>query len=325
MMAAHFARALRNHSTAAHVVRTRLTYPVRPPTGWQNGRLVTTTHWEKIGDIFPQERWTGDNSLLHDEEDERELEVHDARKASRPLTLERNGFELRSWPSAVTDFYDDDSVRSSYYEETAALVTAATGAKDVLVFQHMRRDSELHNKETAVAGMQNQRHAAAHGAVQRVHADYTKVNGPQKLRQLEEEGVVPAGLAAGRPWSVVNVWRSIDEVHPVQSLPLAVLDASTVSADDTFTYALVMNEVSPPLVGFNNGVGFCEEHRWYYYSQMTHDEALLFYTYDGTFQSAQPRFVFHTAIDTGTGTGTGAGTGHAVPRKSIECRCLAIF
>jgi len=37
-------------------------------------------------------------------------------------------------------------------------------------------------------------------------------------------------------------------------LPAQVLDASTVAAEDTFTYALVMDEAEPPLVGFNNGV-----------------------------------------------------------------------
>ena len=90
--------------------------------------------------------------------------------------------------------------------------------------------------------------------------------------------------------------------NPVQSLPLAVLDASTVKTDDTFTYALVMEEGrEQPLVGFNNGVSYSDAHEWYYFGKMTHDEALLFYTYDDSFASSNPRFVFHTAIDTGAG------------------------
>ena len=106
--------------------------------------------------------------------------------------------------------------------------------------------------------------------------------------------------------------------QPVQRLPLAVLDASTVRPSDTFTYALVLDESDPPLVGFNNGLNYSSDHAWWYYSHMTHDEALLFYTYDGSFQTDEPRFVFHTAIETAT-------TGREPPRKSIECRCLAIF
>lgn len=241
------------------------------------------------------------------------VQVNDARLTAKPLNLKDNGFELAHWPTPVTDFYDSEVIRTEYYDDTAALVKSATGAKDVFVFQHMRRDSELHNKA------ENGQTAVAHGAVQRVHADYTPDNGPEKLRQLEESGHVPKGIAAGRRWSVVNVWRSIDTKRPVQALPLAVLDASTVSADDTFTYALVMNEATPPLVGFNNGVSFSKEHSWYYYSAMQHEEALLFYTYDGSFQTSKPRFVFHSAVT------DPSSPPDAPPRKSIECRCLAIF
>ena len=103
----------------------------------------------------------------------------------------------------------------------------------------------------------------------------------------------------------------------VRALPLAVLDASTVRADEMFTYALVLEEAEPPLVGFNNGVGYSEAHDWYYYSNMTRDEALVFYTYDGA--SSPPRFVFHTAFADPT------TPPDAPPRKSIECRCLALF
>ena len=208
---------------------------------------------------------------------------------------------------------------SEYYADTAQLVKAATGAEDVFVFQHMRRDSLLHNKESDADGKTNARSAPAHGAVQRVHADYTPENGPMKLRELEELGVLPAGSAAGRRWSIINVWRSTDVERPVQRLPLAVLDASTVAADDTFTYALVLDDdATGPLVGFNNGVSYRESHAWWYYSGMTHEEALLFYTYDGSFETDTPRFVFHSAIDTGAPE-------EAPPRRSIECRCLAIF
>ncbi|EOD24816.1 hypothetical protein EMIHUDRAFT_457706 [Emiliania huxleyi CCMP1516] len=215
--------------------------------------------------------------------------------AASPLTLRRSGFELRHWPSAVVDFYNDDLIRSQYYPETAELVRAACGAEDVFVFQHMRRDSSALNKESGEewsyesGGARNAAEAKAHGAVQRVHADYTPENGPRKLRELAEAGVVSEREIAHRRWSIVNVWRSIDAEQPVRAQPLAVLDASTVAAEDTFTYALVMDEAEPPLVGFNNGVGFSERHAWYYYPHMRHEEALLFYTYDGTAPLEGPR------------------------------------
>ena len=41
----------------------------------------------------------------------------------------------------------------------------------------------MHNKESLAT--QNRADAPAHGAVSRVHADYTPDNAPQKLRELE--------------------------------------------------------------------------------------------------------------------------------------------
>ena len=83
--------------------------------------------------------------------------------------------------------------------------------------------------------------------MQRVHSDYTPENGPRKLRELAEAGVVSEREIANRRWSIVNVWcryvaseytalpcgrsrpmqchrarRSIDAEQPVRAQPLAV-------------------------------------------------------------------------------------------------------
>jgi len=305
---------MRQVSRAARSVLGSITYPVRPPAGFQNGRIVTAGHWDKIGAIFAREPWVGDSAKLVDEESSHMVHIADARENSRPLSLVNNGFELREHKSMVSDFYDDREITTRYYSEVSELVMAATGATDVFVFQHMRRDSAALNKESDKE--RNQASAPGHGAVQRVHADYTPDNGPLKLRELEETGIIQEGAADGRRWSIINVWRNMDASEPITALPLAVLDAATVRAEETFTYALVV-EGDEPLVGFNNGVSHSEAHDWYYYPGMTRDEALLFYTFDG--QCSPPRFVFHTAFH------NDAAPPNAPPRRSIECRCLALF
>ena len=312
---------LRRFSTAVaqeteRAVLTKLTYPRRPPAGFQGGRIVTPTHWKKIGGIFPAEAWDGDVNKLHDEEETVDVSVTDARTLQMPPTLARHGFELRQTPMPPVDLlHSDEAVREKYYAPTARLVEEATGATEAIVFQHMRRDSLCHNKESD--GARNEATASAHGAVQRVHADYTVDNAPKKLRELEEAGLVPAGLVGGRRWAIVNVWRSLDAEGPITEKPLAVLDASTVAADETFTYALV-HEDQPPLVGYNNSVAVSPAHEWFYFSGMRADEALLFFTFDGSTSPA--RFVFHSAIDL-----DGAGAARPRPRRSIECRCLAVW
>ena len=106
----------------------------------------------------------------------------------------------------------------------------------------------------------------------RVHCDYTEGGAPRRLQQLGEEGIFSklrgrtltpaeaAALAAGR-FAFINVWRSIDEEHPVlrpppytchgctffygctycvQVLqqPLAVCDERSVPEADRFLYEL---------------------------------------------------------------------------------------
>ena len=44
-------------------------------------------------------------------------------------------------------------------------------------------------------------------------------------------------LAAGR-FAFINVWRSIDDSHPVMQQPLAVCDEKSVAEEDRFTYEL---------------------------------------------------------------------------------------
>lgn len=314
-------------STTAARVPANLTYMCRPPPGLHNGRQTTAQHWAKIGSAYAQEAWMeGDVSSLRHIESHHTMDVTDARHLPTPLTLAENGFELRTSPSRVRDFYDDDEVRRVYYDEAAELVRTASGARECYTFMHMRRDSSLANKEVAQAAggggdatagaTANAAASPAHGAIQIVHSDYTETNAASKLAELEELQVVPAGRAAGRRFAIVNVWRSIDAVQPITSLPLAMLDAATVQPEECFRYALVNAEAEPPLAGYANSVGHSDAHRWYYYDKMVADEALLLYTYDGN--TSPPRFVFHTAVDTGGGE-------DRPPRRSIEVRCLAIF
>ena len=320
----HLARAVSSSSEALRVP-ARLTYMSRPPPGFHNGRQITAQHWAKIGSAYAQEPWPhSDLSTLRHIESHHTMIVTDARNFSAPPALAKNGFELQTSPSCVSNFYDDEAIRRVYYDEAAELVRTATGARHAFTFMHMRRDSSFANKEVAQAAADggdgtagataNAAASPSHGAIQIVHSDYTETNAASKLAELEERGVVPPGCATGRRFAVVNVWRSIDGAHPVMSLPLAMLDAATVRLEDCFRYALVNAEHEPPLAGFTNNVGHSMAHRWYYYDRMVADEALLLYTYDGT--ASPPRFVFHTAVDTGR---------DGPPRRSIEVRCLAIF
>ena len=108
-------------------------------------------------------------------------------------------------------------MRRVYYPEMEALVKAESGAARVVVFDHTLR--------TADDEMRAQRKIRE--VVPRVHNDYTEWSGPQRVRDLLPD---EADELLRRRFAIVQVWRPIR--HPVESWPLAIADARSLSPDD---------------------------------------------------------------------------------------------
>ena len=64
-------------------------------------------------------------------------------------------------------------------------------------------------------------------SVPRVHNDYTEWSGPQRVRDLLPD---EAEELLSRRFAIVQAWRPIR--HPVESFPLAMCDARSISPDD---------------------------------------------------------------------------------------------
>ncbi len=58
----------------------------------------------------------------------RTVQIADGRHLAEHFSLDREGFELSRHATAVSDFLDDDEVRSIYYPEVERLVRDATRA-----------------------------------------------------------------------------------------------------------------------------------------------------------------------------------------------------
>jgi len=206
-------------------------------------------------------------------------------------------------------------VKQVYYPEMEGLVKEATGAPNVIVFDHTVRESGLANLNNLGAmGM-----AAA--SVVRVHCDYTEESAPRRVKQLAESKSYTGvqldlqqvqKILEGR-FSFVNVWRNICDDSPVLTKPLAICDTNTVSRDDHILYQLAYEHRT----GYTYSLPYSSEHRWYYYPKMSKDECLIFKVYDKLPDG--PRFVFHTAFDDPT------TPKDAPPRQSIEARAIAIW
>lgn len=232
---------------------------------------------------------------------EYEVEIRDLRPLADGLSLEREGFQLVTAPTRVTDFDDEETLREEYYPEAVALLRHLTGATRVVVFDHTIR--------RRIAGASDRTRGIPRQPVPRVHNDYTVKSGPQRVRDLLGD---EAEELLKKRFSVINLWRPIR--GPVQDSPLAISDARSVSDQDFVATDLVY----PDRVGEIYYVKFNPRHKWYYAPQMRSDEVMLIKCYDSA-QDGRARFVPHSAFEDPT---TPAG---AQPRESIELRTLVFY
>jgi hypothetical protein len=224
--------------------------------------------------------------------------IFDARPLGESLSLDREGFALVRQSTAVKNFYDEAEVRGVYYPEAEAFLKKTLKADRVHIFDHTVRKR--------VAGAQDVRGAGARQPATRVHVDQTVLSGAHRVHEhLPDEA---EELLKGRV-QVINIWRVIQ--GPLRDAPLAMCDAQTVAPDDLVASDLIY----PNRSGETYSVRYNPDHRWFYFPQMTVDEAVLLKCYDSA-TDGRTRFGPHTAfIDPTT-------PADAPPRESIELRAL---
>jgi hypothetical protein len=224
--------------------------------------------------------------------------IHDARVIASDVSLDREGFAVLNYHSAVKDFWDEDELRRVYYPEVQRVMAEATGASKVFIFDHTLR--------RRVRGVQDWTREAPRQPATRVHVDHTAKSGPQRVRDFF--GDEAEELLRGRV-QVINLWRPIR--GPLQDAPLAVCDAGSVAPRDLVPSDLVYQH----RVGETYGVTYNPDHRWFYVPQMQPDEALLLKCFDSE-TDGRARFAPHTAFDDPT------APADVPPRESIEIRTL---
>jgi hypothetical protein len=250
--------------------------------------------------IFTQTGAPGDLDVRSGgQQDPRRITIANGRPHAAKLGLEQDGFRFVRHDTKMRDFLDEDEVRRVYYPEMEALVKAESGASRVVVFDHTLRtaDDELRAARKI------------REVVRRVHNDYTEWSGPQRVRDL-----LPAEAddLLRRRFAIVQVWRPIR--HPVETFPLAICDARTLSPDD-----LVISERRyPNRVGQTYAIKYNPRHQWYWFPRMRREEALVFKVYD-SLKDGRARWTAHTAFD------DPSAPPNARPRESIEIRTLAFF
>ena len=231
---------------------------------------------------------------------QQEMQIHDARPIVDQFSLDKEGLTFTQHETQIVNFYDTEEVRSVYYPEAAELVKQITGAEKVIVFDHnVRSASEAQRKQHGVRE-----------PVMSCHNDYTIASGPQRVRDLLSPQEAEERLK--HRFAFINVWRPIR--GSLQDHPLAVCDAQSISQDHFVATDLKYEGRT----GEVYSVSHQPSHRWYYFSDMQPNEAMLLKCYDSK-TDGTARFTAHSAFE------HPATPPDAAPRESIEARTIALF
>ncbi len=232
-------------------------------------------------------------------QEDRLMTIRNGRRLRDTFSIDESGFVFVDHETAMKDFFDPEELRAVYYPEVERLIREQTGAGRVLIFDHTLRSGDGDVRKTR----------KVREPVKAVHNDYTEWSGPQRVRDLLPD---EAEELLKRRFAIVQVWRAID--RPIQSDPLAIAHARSLRPAD-----LIASERRyPHRVGETYQVAYNPDHDWYYFPEMTRDEALVFKVFDSE-TDGRARFTAHTSF------GDPATPDGAPARESIEIRTIAFF
>lgn len=226
-------------------------------------------------------------------------EVHfsDARALAVAPTVGVEGFEIAISPLDGYHWDDPDWIANVYMPDAVELVRRVTGADFAAAIVN----------EVLIRDTGDVRRAPA---AQFVHIDQDRGAAMLML------AVAAGGEATVADYSratIFNVWRSI--TPPPQDVPLALCDQRTGREADWVIGKTIEPEWPYPIPYVSTV--YSEELNWYYYPDMSVDEALIFKNFDNG--PGQPFGCLHGAFK------LQAVADDAVPRASAETRIAAFF
>jgi hypothetical protein len=242
--------------------------------------------------------WTINTARNNLRIDEYVVQMHDARPRRDFFNLDTHGFHLFDHKASFKNL-EDPAEHPTYLGELEQFAKTVLGAtKAIPIGPGFRYGESLDKKsfDTRPARF-------AHGDFvdESIHwiCDIFRVDPTQYSR-----------------FAMFNTWRVLSE--PPQDIPLTVCDASSMPDSDAMEVFSVKDR---PGESPSRNITHCykpnPKHRWYYFSNMTRDELLVFKTHDSNKTGA--RRVAHTAFDDTT-CPPGVPT-----RKSVEVRVLSFF
>ncbi len=230
-----------------------------------------------------------------------DLRIYDARPIADALSLDREGFTLVRHDCGITDAFDVAADGPGYQAAVAARLGELTGASLVLPQGKGLIKRSMAGTETET------------GPARWVHMDYTTAAAYKWVEWIE--GWEGLSLRRYPRFAVYQTWRCL--TPPPCDNTIAFCDASSLDDDDCMVFDACLREpYDEPGNSFESQFAmFNPAQRWYYFSDLTPDELIVFKGFDSDpARYAQPP---HNSADL-----PGAG---AAPRVSVEARFFAFF
>lgn len=249
--------------------------------------------------------------------------IRDARARQADFSLESHGFTLLKHRSAVRDFRDKNEVDQVYPAEVAAAIKKLTGADRVATMGWMRRTSG------DLSAHQHEEKGYSHrGGLQPPAAEAHVDSSPDRVDRMAQ-AIYRQHFASDPPYRrflYTSFWRAFSQ--PPQDYPLALCDGNSVGDEEGVPNTMFVVDKIPereemlrPMADEDKAIAaaifrYNPDHRWWYFSNMTRDEAVLIVFHDS--RRIRPWRVPHTAFLDNSRAGTRT-------RESLELRSVAFF
>ncbi|GAA5842383.1 hypothetical protein JCM11251_004212 [Rhodosporidiobolus azoricus] len=221
--------------------------------------------------------------------------------------------EIVEHDSETLGHLETDAGKVAYYKEMEQLLLSTLpGSTRVHVF-----NSTIRKKKHDAPSASSARTPENTGPVSRAHNDNTPTTGARRVfLEMGEE----AEDLSQRRCQIVNVWRPLS--YPAQDCPLAYMDYRTLSPADLRATDLILparsNEGNRK--GENYSVLHNPQQKWYFLSDQTPSECVVFKIYDSHPSSPSAATLTpHSAFVNPT------APADAKPRQSIEIRALVFY
>ena len=287
-------------------------------------QVRTTIRFVDPGDFVTRRYVSAGREMNTGTYTDHEVTVRDGMPIREHFELDVHGFTIAKQPSAVRDFHDKDEVDRLYEREVEEHVRQLTGADKVVARGWMLRTS-ADLSEQASRKTENYQHS---GGIQppagEAHVD---LNTPTARRMAEAtyRKHFPDGPGYTR-FLISSYWRTFSP--PPQDVPLALCDGRTSFAGEEKANTLFVVDEFPegealtaPVAGEDEKLAasifsHSPEMRWWYFSNMQADDALLFKFHDSDHARTWrcPHTAFHDP-----------SFADAKVRESIEVRTVAFW